>query len=381
MSNPATSSSAANVRSAAARQFGAFLVVGGVGFAVDAGILTLLVNVAGWHHYPARLLSFSVAVTLTWSLNRIYVFSKTADAPSEYARYVVIQCVGAAINLGTFVGIIEWRPSLASVPVVPLAVGAVLSMLFNFFASRRFAFGAAPSTVARPVPGGQSDHYSGRENLEAMKHARNYNDFLVRTVERFAPSGTIVDFGAGAGTFALPLSRSGRRIVCVEPDDDLRLELRAAGFEVHADVAGIEPGSADYIYSLNVLEHIENDRAMLEFLGSRLKPGGVLLIYVPAFEILYSSMDALVGHFRRYRRKQLTELASRAGLEIRHASYVDCLGFLAALLYRALGASGTISSASVRLYDRVAFPVSRMADRLFSRIFGKNLLVVAGKPR
>ena len=375
------SSNSASVRSATARQFGGFLVVGGAGFAVDAGILTLLVNVLDWHHYAARLLSFSAAVTLTWSLNRIYVFGKTADASSEYARYIVIQCVGAAINLGAYVGIIEWRPALASLPVVPLAVGAALSMLFTFFASRRFAFGAAPAIAARPVPGRHSGSYSGRENLEAMKHARNYNDFLVRTVERFAQPGTIVDFGAGAGTFAVPLARSGRRIVCVEPDDDLRLGLRAQGFEVHADIAAIAPGSVDYIYSLNVLEHIEDDRAMLEYLGSRLKPGGALLIYVPAFEILYSSMDALVGHFRRYRRKQLTELAARAGLEIRHASYVDCLGFLAALIYRALGSSGTINSASVRIYDRIAFPVSLIADRLCSRILGKNLLVVAGKPR
>jgi len=363
----------------ASARFLRFCVVGGIGFCVDAGALTLLVNGFGWNPYLARLVSFSAAVTVTWLLNRRWVFARTANATSEYAGYFAVQCVGAAINLGTYVAVIQLRPELAALPVIPLAIGAGLALVFNFLATKIFVYGHRGSVPGRRNVVAQSA-YSGRENLEAMRHARNYNRFLIDLIERHAPAGTTLDFGAGAGTFAIPMSQAGHRVVCVEPDDELRRVLVEAGLEAFADIADIEPGSADYIYTLNVLEHIEDDRSMVELLSTRLKPGGVLLIYVPAFEVLYSAMDELVGHFRRYRRGALRDLVRRAGLVVERAAYVDSLGFVASLVYRAFGSSGTISAASVRAYDRLAFPLSRMGDFFCSALFGKNVVIVARKP-
>ena len=75
-----------------------FGLVGGIGFLVDAGILTLLVNGFTWHHYSARAVSFAAAVTITWALNRRWVFVRTDDGRREYAQYFGVQTVGAAIN-------------------------------------------------------------------------------------------------------------------------------------------------------------------------------------------------------------------------------------------------------------------------------------------
>ena len=75
--------------------------------------------------------------------------------------------------------------------------------------------------------------------------------------------------------------------------------------------------SFNYIYTLNVLEHIEDDAAALRSLHAKLTDGGKLLIYVPAFPVLYTSMDAKVGHVRRYTRDTLMTRVTAAGFQHR----------------------------------------------------------------
>jgi putative flippase GtrA len=130
------------------KQFTGFLVVGSLGFVIDAAILSALVHGWGWSHYSARALSFAAAVTATWYCNRQWVFRRTADASREYGTYFGLQFLGAMINLGTYVLILETAQSLTRLPVVPLAGGAALALLFNFWAARRWAFGT-PQPVDR----------------------------------------------------------------------------------------------------------------------------------------------------------------------------------------------------------------------------------------
>lgn len=222
--------------------------------------------------------------------------------------------------------------------------------------------------------------YSGRDNLEAMKKATRYNNYLVELIRKFATGDRIVDHGAGAGTFARLVSEGGAKVVCMEPDVDLRNELSASGFEVAATLAEIAEESVDYAYTLNVLEHIRDDGEAITELHRCLKPGGKLLVYVPAFQVLYSQMDEHVGHFRRYRRGPLAQLLSSAGFDVKAARYVDSLGFVATLVYKLIGdRSGNVSPGSVAFYDSVVFPVSRIIDFLTFGSFGKNLMAVATK--
>ena len=121
-------------------QFLGFAAVGAVGFVIDAGILTVLMSVMGWGAYGARAISFATAVTATWWLNRRAVFRPTETPKREYSSYILVQIIGALINLGVFVLLIESAPPLLDWPVIPLAIGAVAGMIFNFFASRHFVF-------------------------------------------------------------------------------------------------------------------------------------------------------------------------------------------------------------------------------------------------
>jgi putative flippase GtrA len=124
------------------RKLPGFVVVGAIGFLIDAGILTLLMTGLGLDHYSARAISFTVAVTVTWYMNRRWVFEKSTASMSgrEYSSYLVVQVIGALINLTVFVAVIEFVPRLTSMPVIPLAVGAIAALLFNFGASSRFVF-------------------------------------------------------------------------------------------------------------------------------------------------------------------------------------------------------------------------------------------------
>ena len=230
------------------------------------------------------------------------------------------------------------------------------------------------------VPSSDST-YDGRDNLEAMKHAKRYNDFLLGLIRKYSVGHRTLDHGAGAGTFALPISDDDAGVICVEPDSSFRAELTQSGLEVASNLEEIASGSLDYAYSLNVLEHIKDDQKTVGELYRCLKPGGRLLLYVPAFTILYSQMDRHVSHFRRYRRKPLRNLLQSVGFEVSAAYYVDSLGFLATLVYKLVGdRSGAVSPGSVSLYDALVFPLSRVIDFLGLGSFGKNLAVVATKP-
>jgi SAM-dependent methyltransferase len=225
--------------------------------------------------------------------------------------------------------------------------------------------------------------YSGIDNLEVLADAVNYNRFLADAVVRASHgAGTALDFGAGEGTISTATRERGLSVTCIESDPRLRERLRERGFEVHAALGEVVDESQEYIYSLNVLEHIEDDENALAELCSKLRPGGRLFLYVPAHRILFSSMDRKIGHHRRYGRRGLVRIARDAGFVVERAEYADSWGFFATLLYKLAGSrEGDLSAASVRFYDSFVFPVSRMMDRIgMSRLFGKNLMVLLRRP-
>ena len=224
--------------------------------------------------------------------------------------------------------------------------------------------------------------YTGVDNLEVMKEAVRYNRYLLDLIIGCAGQARrVIDVGAGGGTFAVPVSQAGFDVTALEPDDGLRSSLATLGLRVATSTTELPAASFEYAYTMNVLEHIADDVATLRDVRRSLEPGAPLLIYVPAFPVLYTSMDAKVGHLRRYRRDTLARSVSAAGFEIERVEYADSIGFLATLLYRiADRGSGGINPRMLRLYDRAIFPLSRALDRLTHRWFGKNLVLVARNP-
>ena len=224
--------------------------------------------------------------------------------------------------------------------------------------------------------------YVGTDNLEVMTNALNYNKYLLGLVTSFTgKASNIVDFGAGIGTFANAMKQNGFPVHCIEPDSHQRKLIEHFGLTTDASLASISQHKIDYLYSLNVLEHIQNDKEILCQIYEALEPGGQVLIYVPAFQILFSSMDRKVGHFRRYSKKELIDKLTDAQFMVEKARYVDCAGFFVSILFRWIGdSSGKINVGSLIFYDRIIFPLSRLCDFFCQYFFGKNVWVLARKP-
>lgn len=150
--------------------------------------------------------------------------------------------------------------------------------------------------------------YSGEQNLEVMKLAKNYNNHLINLISSNIPdnASNILDFGSGDGYFAKNISKQIKKdVICLEPADNLQKYYNTKPL---SNLNEIEDNSIDFIYSLNVLEHIEDDKAIINEFYRILKSDGCVFLYLPAFDCLYSSMDKLVGHYRRYSKSDLARL-------------------------------------------------------------------------
>ena len=234
------------------------------------------------------------------------------------------------------------------------------------------------------VPSKDDDRaFEAPDLIEVMEEAVRYNRFLVGELSAWARDAeSLLDFGAGNGRFCVALQERGYQVHAVEPDAALRARIADRGVSTEEVLEGFDPDLRfDGIYTVNVLEHVEDDVGLLRAFFERLRPGGRLLVYVPAFEVLFSANDRRVGHLRRYRLSALCDLVRGAGFEIETASYVDCLGFFAGLAYRFFGnRDGGLDVGAVRLYDGVVFPLSRLFDRVLGHVFGKNLMITAVRP-
>jgi hypothetical protein len=91
--------------------------------------------------------------------------------------------------------------------------------------------------------------------------------------------------------------------------------------------------------------------------GAKLRQTGRLLVYVPAFRLLWTGLDEKIRHHRRYRRKDLERLTRSAGLSVQKSRYVDSLGFLVALSSKIISRKkADLSARAIALYDRYIVP-------------------------
>jgi len=227
--------------------------------------------------------------------------------------------------------------------------------------------------------------YFGKD-LEAMSFARNYHDWVLAELEPYL-GRRVAEVGAGVGNLSTLLLATGiEHLDAWEPSRNMFPALRSAlASEPRATAIngffGAEPRAEHYdsVAYINVLEHIEDDAEELSRARAALRPGGHLLIFVPALPWLYSRLDTQVGHYRRYLKKPLEELVESAGFTIVTARYFDIAGVLPWYVnFKLLGNS--IGTGSVSLYDRLVVPVMRIVEGFVRPPIGKNILLVAQAP-
>lgn len=221
--------------------------------------------------------------------------------------------------------------------------------------------------------------------LDSLDDAVNYRAWIVDLARPHLRT-PILEIGAGHGTFTESLARFGP-IHALEPGVRPARILRER-FIDHPDVS-VQQGTVDDVsvrepfgsaIMVNVLEHIEDDADALRQIRGRLDDTGTLILWVPAFMLLFSEFDTKLGHHRRYRRPQLVDLVTNAGYDVIDARYVNLPGWFSwFVITRVLGQEPT-AGPLVRLFDKIVVPVVRRLETLVDGVpFGQSIFLVARK--
>jgi SAM-dependent methyltransferase len=151
--------------------------------------------------------------------------------------------------------------------------------------------------------------------------------------------GDLLDVGCGTGGILRSLG-AGAKVVGVDSEELALRYCREQGeYRVVRGSALALPfadASFDTCVSLDVLEHVEAEQALLGELRRVLRPGGRAVISVPAFQALWSQHDETFEHRRRYRRPELLARVREAGFAVEWSSYTNFFVFPPALLWRVL---------------------------------------------
>lgn len=155
--------------------------------------------------------------------------------------------------------------------------------------------------------------------LGRLGTADAYNDWIFAQI---APhlGGRVLEIGCGNGNFTQRLATCAQHVLAVDLDGEFvaQAQQRTAHLSnvtvLRGDVTTMDwPGQFNAVVMLDVLEHIEDDTAMLRSLFPAFAPGGRLVIKVPAMPSIYNSLDRAVGHFRRYSRANLRRAVADSG--------------------------------------------------------------------
>lgn len=201
-------------------------------------------------------------------------------------------------------------------------------------------------------------------------------DLIAREID--PPAGArILEIGCGTGHNFGMLEWFGR-IDAIEVDEEARaLAARRLGRPVGAaplpDLPGIEEGAYDLIALLDVLEHVDPDVASLRSIARRLKPGGRILVTVPANPWMWSAHDVVHHHKRRYTKSGLRAVAEEAGLRPVLLSHFNSLLFPLAAAVRLAG------KVRGREDSDDTLPPAPL-NRLFTTVFGWERYLVGRVP-
>jgi SAM-dependent methyltransferase len=164
---------------------------------------------------------------------------------------------------------------------------------------------------------------------------------LERTIERLGlpEDARILDAGCGSGRNMVELARHG--VVTGVELSGTSVQLareRGAGEVLEGSVMDMpfDDGAFDLSVSLDVIEHLEDDVGALRELRRVTRPGGALLVTVPAYQWLWSGHDEVNHHHRRYSRRALLAAAQSAGWRLERSTHFNSLLLPAAILLRAL---------------------------------------------
>jgi SAM-dependent methyltransferase len=242
------------------------------------------------------------------------------------------------------------------------------------------------------MPSNSTIEVSGFATMtDSIEFANNYNRWILSRFVPFAGK-TLVEIGTGQGNFKKYLEGTVETHVSLDIDEKVIERAKERDPNGAYEVADISNSAIlalktkytfDSLICVNVLEHVPDHRAALNNMLELLRPGGHLLLFVPAFMHLFNDLDKLAGHLRRYRKAQIPELLDNPLLyEFVVSEYFNPVGAFGWWLNK-LKKHENINSKNVNsqvlFFDKYLVPVSKLSNPLFCRFWGQSLYCIIKK--
>jgi len=230
---------------------------------------------------------------------------------------------------------------------------------------------------------------AGVRTLRIMEGAGHYNSWLFQQCEPHL-GNRVLEMGSGVGNITSFLLDRERVVATDVVEGHLRELEREFGSFPNVRVARLDfndPAAVeaiaraedvDTVLSMNVLEHIENDRRALQGCFEVLRRGGRLVLLVPAHRALYSAIDRNIEHFRRYDLRPLHNMVEGLGFRVVQARHVNMIGAVGWFVNGRVLRRQLLPSRQLRIFD---FVIKLLAiEKYFRPPFGLSILLVAEKP-
>jgi SAM-dependent methyltransferase len=229
---------------------------------------------------------------------------------------------------------------------------------------------------------------TGGRTLETFADTPQINEWLFSQVSP-GIRGSVLEIGSGIGNISRLIRPLADHLVVTDTEAHYLDALRETfSGDAHVEVASydldkpppaaVEAHRYDAIVAVNVIEHIADDAALIGHLARVLKPGGSLLIYVPACPFAFGSLDEALGHHRRYTPEALASLLRSAELEPSPPRYFNLLGLGGWIVNGRLLRKRILPRRGIALFERLV-PWLRFEDKL-SLPIGLGLCTRATKP-
>lgn len=228
----------------------------------------------------------------------------------------------------------------------------------------------------------------GMETLEAIAGANRFNEWMYQTTSRRL-TGNIIEIGSGIGNISAFFVRDQRNIHLSDIRDNYctflrdkfadeksvqgisKIDLVHPEFEkVYADLLE----SFDGLFALNVVEHIKDDKLAIANCKKLLRPGGRMVILVPAYQTLYNTFDVALEHYRRYNKASLKKLFTANQLDIQHSQYFNLAGILGWFVSGNILRKKVIPTGQMKFYNMLV-PIFQIADKVIFNQMGLSVIV------
>ena len=255
-------------------------------------------------------------------------------------------------------------------------------------------FASLASTLTRRDPGiwfsrrVASVSYPASGNAECLTVEerpfwfRHRNGCIVSPVRRYPLKGCFLDIGGGDGFVSNGLTAAGFACALLEPGIDGALAAHARGIDpvICARLEGAAVPAASFAAAgmLDVLEHIEDQGAVLKEVHRLLAPNGHLFLTVPAYQFLFSVDDVAAGHYRRYTISTLSRALERSGFCVKFASYIFAPLPPIVFLLRTAPSNFSLRRGHDPERDAAEHAPSGVATRIMDRLLAAELKRIEG---